>query len=449
MSALLIIDSEPRHAGELAALAAGFELSATLAANLRQARELLAAGSYSLILLDPDLPDGCGLDLLVEDAIPAAADVVIMSRCDADDHAARCMRLGVDGYLHKPVSRAQLQARLGSLREDAAQEADSGRDEPAVKLLGESRPMRHLRRMLSRVAATEATVLLVGESGTGKELAALTLHQQSARREEPFVPVNGGAIPADLAESQLFGHEKGAFTGADKPHDGFFRQAAGGTLFLDEITEMEAGLQVKLLRALETGCVRPVGGKQEVPVDVRVIGATNRDPAEAVADGRLREDLYYRLNEFPVELPPLRNRGRDVLLLAEAFLAQLAEEHGRQVTLSDEARDCLRIHDWPGNVRELRNAMSRAFILADSRIEAVDLPSAILDPNEPGGDLLRVRVGETIAAAEKKLILATLAQNEGDRSRTARELGISVKTLYNRLKSYEEDASAQAPASQA
>jgi len=280
---------------------------------------------------------------------------------------------------------------------------------------------------------------VIGESGTGKELVAETVHALSRRADRPLLAVNCGAVAPNLIESELFGHEKGSFTGADRRKAGYFERARGGTLFLDEITEMPAELQVKLLRVLETRRFLRVGGTEPIESDVRIVAATNRDPAEAVEAGDLREDLYYRLNVFPITLPPLRERGEDIELLAQHFLDELNEQEGTQKRWSQTALEAIRARPWPGNVRELRNAVHRAFILADTEI-GEDVLTA-LDPVAEGGDTrrgdaLEVPVGTEIAAVEKRLILATLEHLDGDKKKAAEMLGISLKTLYNRLNVY-------------
>lgn len=305
----------------------------------------------------------------------------------------------------------------------------------APRLLGSSKPMKMLRAMIEKVAPTAAGVLVMGESGTGKEIIANSIHEASARRDRPFVAINCGALPANLVEAELFGYEKGAFTGAVRAHQGCFERASGGTLFLDEITEMPPELQVTLLRALETGRFCRVGGAQEISVDVRVIAATNRDPAVAVASGCLREDLLYRLAVFPIQVPALRERDDDIELLAQHFLDRLNADAGTGKRLSDEARTFLRRHSWPGNVRELRNAVQRAFILAD---EVLDFGDAIA--TQPAftlrGDALHFRIGTALEDIEREVIFATLAHCQGRRKQTAELLGVSVKTLYNRLNEY-------------
>jgi DNA-binding NtrC family response regulator len=295
--------------------------------------------------------------------------------------------------------------------------------------------MQGVYDLIAKVAPTDVPVLVVGETGTGKELAAETVHGMSRRRDGPFVPVNCGAIAPGLIESELFGHERGSFTGADRAHRGYFEKANRGTLFLDEITEMPAELQVKLLRVLETGAVERVGSGDGVRVDVRVVAATNRRPEQAVADGRLREDLLYRLNAFPIVLPPLRERGDDVALLAEHFLGALNDgSEGEPKAFTRPALARLRAHSWPGNVRELRNVVQRAFILAPNDIDMDALPLGVWE--ERSDTSLMVRVGTSIEEAEKRLILATLEHCAGDKKRAAERLGISLKTLYNRLAVY-------------
>ncbi|HVK99056.1 MAG TPA: sigma-54 dependent transcriptional regulator, partial [Dongiaceae bacterium] len=288
------------------------------------------------------------------------------------------------------------------------------------------------------------TVLITGESGTGKELVAQTLHSLSNRHHAPFLAVNCGAISPQLIESEMFGHEKGSFTGATREHKGYFERANGGTLFLDEVTEMPVELQVKLLRVLETGYFMRVGSEREIESDVRVIAATNRVPDEAVAAGKLREDLLYRLQVFPLQLPPLHARGEDIDQLAQHFLAELNEREHVKRQVTPEALARLRSYNWPGNVRELKNVVHRAFIMANDVIDVDCLPPEFGGVSQPKGPSFMVRVGSSIADVERRLILATLEQYDGNKETAAEVLGISLKTLYNRLHDYkaEEEASA-------
>jgi DNA-binding NtrC family response regulator len=295
--------------------------------------------------------------------------------------------------------------------------------------------MQVLYDQLSRVAPTSATVMLIGESGTGKELAAATLHELSRRRDAAFLPLNCGAVAPQLIESELFGHERGSFTGADRQHKGFFERANGGTIFLDEITEMPMELQVKLLRVLETSTVTRVGGTQLIASDVRVICATNREPEKAVADNKLREDLYHRLNVFPIRLPPLRERDTDIEQLAQFFLDQLNKTEGTNKSFSRDALVRLYQHSWPGNVRELKNYVQRTFIMADDIIE-LDVAISDAPPKTDDGTTITIRVGTPLEEVERRVTMATLAYCGHVKRKAAEILGVSLKTLYNRLETY-------------
>ncbi len=307
-------------------------------------------------------------------------------------------------------------------------------------LYGSSPAMLELYEHIGRVACTDATALLIGESGTGKELIARTIHDHSARKDAPFIAVNCGAIPDELIEAELFGHEKGSFTGAVQGRIGYFEHANNGTLFLDEVTEMSPVRQVKLLRALETGTFFRVGGSDLISSNVRVIAATNRDPAVAVKENGLREDLMYRLAVFPLRAPPLREREGDRELLAQHFLATLNEQEGASKTLSKRALDMVRTWSWPGNVRELKNAVYRAFILAESVVE-LPHPHLVSRVKKPvtQGESMSVWIGTPLADAQKQIILGTLKYCGGDKRRAAKALGVSLKTLYNRLSTYGDD----------
>jgi DNA-binding NtrC family response regulator len=318
-------------------------------------------------------------------------------------------------------------------------------------LLGNSVAMQEVFRLIERVGPTEAGVLLTGESGSGKELAAQMIHESSARRGKPFIAINCGAIPPGLIEAELFGYEKGSFTGAMRAHAGVFERADGGTLLLDEVTEMPLDMQTRLLRVLESRKFYRVGANTEYTTDVRVIAATNRCPLSAVQAGQLREDLLYRLAVFPIDMPPLRNRGDDVELLANHFLAELNAQSGDQKRLSAHARMTLRQHSWPGNVRELKNCIERAFILADSVLELAPLiqnaarnePWAGAQPSAGNGtaadrERLEIRVGSRIYDMERSLIEATLDYFKGNKRRAADALGCSLKTLYNKLNGYSQ-----------
>ncbi|MEJ8566070.1 sigma-54-dependent transcriptional regulator [Elongatibacter sediminis] len=368
---------------------------------------------------------------------------------DSTDHhrAARGMQIGASDFFERPVDLERLRANLDRFLAEMESDPDPDSDANVHKsgrglLKGESPAMQRVYRLVRKVAPTEVTVLVVGESGCGKELISRSIHELSNRADGPFVAMNCGAISGELIESELFGHTKGAFTGAHAAHTGFFERARGGTLLLDEITEMDLELQVKLLRVLETRTIRRVGGEKDIEIDVRLIAATNRDPEEAIAEGALREDLYYRLAEFPMRVPPLRERGDDIVLLAEFFLAEQVERNGIDKALSDEVKELLRLHQWPGNVRELKNAVARAYIIAGPEIVADDLPGSVPAGGALSGDYVRIPVGSPLEVAERRVILATLEHFENDKPRAADALGISLKTLYNRLKKYQRRESA-------
>ncbi len=480
MAYILIVEDDDNSAEMLAALVTDAGHTASIATDLQQARQQLVLHSPDLVLLDLHLPDGSGLDLFADERLRGDADIVLITGQASVDTSVQALRLGAADYLVKPINLKQLRRVLdrltGSPRPhrpargagdvDAAP-GEAGADvEGFGKLRGRSAPMRRVYAQIQRVAPTAVNVLVVGESGTGKEIVAETIHEQSRRRNGPFLAINCGAISSQLIESELFGHEKGSFTGALRQHQGFFERADGGTLFLDEITEMPLDLQVKLLRVLETGRFSRVGSDTLLETDVRIIAATNRVPSEAVADQKLREDLYYRLNVFQILLPPLRERREDIALLAPLFLEQLGRREGVERELEPSAIAQLQHHDWPGNVRELRNIVHRAAIMSDGkRIAAVEIPGVSLpDPatlalDEPavapgpasvppattgvpmaagGRDMICVPVGTSLADMERRLIEASLAACGGVREKTAAMLGISAKTLYNRLRQYEQ-----------
>lgn len=313
-----------------------------------------------------------------------------------------------------------------------------------LRLIGNSPGMRKVRELIARVAPTDSTVLIYGESGCGKELVAESIHAMSPRAGKPFVAINCAAIPATLIEAELFGHERGSFTGAMRTREGVFERANGGTLLLDEITEMPLDLQSRLLRVLETKRLNRVGGSADLPVDVRVIASTNRLPAQAFEEGRLREDIYYRLAVLTVELPPLRDRGDDILVLAEFFLGELNLRNATRKRLSDELRARFMRHRWPGNVRELRNAVERAYILCDGELNLGENEMPTLRGGSEGGGTMHgneihMPIGATLDEIERTFILATLRHFDGDKRRAADVLGCSLKTLYNKLHAYQRE----------
>ena len=445
----LVVDDDENIREALTELAQREGFRATGAGSLAEARLRLKESRPDVVMTDLGLPDGNGLDLLADLPEPPRPEIILITGNATVDSAIAAIRTGVLDYLEKPVDTRRLKSVLANVsrtlqlkQENQALRFELRKLGRFEGMIGVSTAMQKVYDLIARVAPTQASVLITGDSGTGKEMVAQTVHQLSTRRNGPFLPVNCSAVPATLIESQLFGHEKGSFTGAAQQHRGFFERASGGSLFLDEITEMPMELQARLLRVLETGTVMRIGSETQIQVDVRLIAATNRSPEAAVRDGKLREDLYYRLNVFPVNLPPLRDRGEDVELLADYFLSQLNQEAGTTKVLSDRSRDRLRRHSWPGNVRELKNAMHRAFIMAEDQVE-LEIPAGAMagshDAAGGGGSssgLDSIEVGLALDEVERRVILATLERYEGDKRRAAETLGISLKTLYNRLNVY-------------
>jgi two-component system, NtrC family, response regulator HydG len=441
MPQVLLVDDDPETLEWLSEFVRGEGFTVATADSLRAAQIQLTRATPDVILTDLLLPDGEGIELLAELETPESTEVVVITGHASVESAIGALRAGATDYLVKPIDIERLRGilqrvpkpehfrqEIGELRNELRQLGKVG------KTLGNSPAMQRVFDQIARVAPTSATVLLIGESGTGKEVAALSIHELSRRRRQPFLPLNCGAVSPQLIESELFGHEKGSFTGADRQHRGYFEQANRGTLFLDEVTEMPPDMQVKLLRVLETGSFMRVGTNEPIATDVRLIAATNRQPEKAVAEGKLREDLFHRLNVFPIILPPLRERGTDIELLAQHFLAELnAQEHTNK-RFSTAAVAALYAHTWPGNVRELKNYVHRAHILSDDIID-VDLAPETFVSSQPG-PLLTVRIGSTLDEANRRLIEATLLECGNVKRKAAEILGISLKTLYNRLAVY-------------
>jgi DNA-binding NtrC family response regulator len=403
----------------------------------------------AVVIADVELPGMDGLALLhrLTDELQRVPAIVITGK-GSEERAVAAIEAGAFWYIEKPlqpsVLHALLDRALGKARDNrkvaalTRQLRDAGR---LGSLVGASRPMQEIMRLIEQAAPSPASVLITGETGTGKEVVARTLHQLSPRASRPFVAINCSAIPETLMESEIFGHEKGAFTGAAERRLGCFELADGGTLLLDEIGEMPAPTQAKLLRVLEDRKVRRLGSKTETPVDVRVLAATNKDPAQAVSHGHLRQDLYYRLNVFHINLPPLRDHKEDLPLLTEHILRDLNSKHGRQVRgVQPEVAALFQGYSWPGNIRELRNVLERALIVCDrDLIGRGHLPEDFGRGRAAGSsDLssLRFPPGATVDAVERELILQTLATTS-NKTRAAELLGISLKTLHNKLKEYE------------
>lgn len=437
MPHLLIVDDEQDIRELIADIAQEQGFSVAQAGNIKQARIQIERQAPNVVLMDMQLPDGNGIEFWENVALKNARVVFITGHSSVDS-AIQALRCGAVDYLRKPLRLQRLQAILSELKLLYVEGTNRDANQVFERMIGESEPMMLLRQHIERVAPTRATVLLIGESGTGKELAAEAVHRASARHKKPFMPLNCGAISPNLIESELFGHEKGSFTGADRQHKGFFERAHGGTLFLDEITEMPMELQVRLLRVLETGTFMRVGTQEELLTDVRIIAATNRNPEEAVAQGILRQDLYHRLSVFPLQLPPLRERKDDIVLLAHHFLDHFNAEHKTQKKFSAQALQTMQNNHWPGNIRELRNYVYRNYILADDVLEAESGAFELEGKSDDSQSEISVSIGVPLADANRQLILATLKQCGGVKKTAAEMLGISLKTLYNRLEEYGE-----------
>jgi DNA-binding NtrC family response regulator len=438
---VLLVDDNADFRSKVAKLARSCGCEVTAATTFDAARRSTADREFDLLLVDVALPDGDGFDFVEEIDLAAHGRIAVVAASPSLETAVRAVRMPVAEYLMKPVPADALVrllegARLRALTRRPPETGQLG------GMIGQSPAMRTLFEQLRRVAPLDVCLFLHGESGTGKELVARAIHGLSGRAGR-FVAVNCGAVAPDLLSSQLFGHERGSFTGAVQTHTGFFEQAAGGTLFLDEVTEMPQELQVFLLRVLETRTLMRVGGTRELPFDVRVVAASNRDPRQAVAAGRLRADLYYRLAEFPIEIAPLRDRRDDVPLLVRHFAARLNERYGRSRRFDASSLRRLAEYDWPGNVRELRHAVQRHYILSDDDTISVRLP-----PPRPQADsdgTVRFRVGMKFADVEREMLLRTLASCGDNKRRAARKLGITAKTVYNRLQRYRSRGLLDAP----
>ncbi len=445
---ILVVDDDPAMREVLAMRLRNWDLDVGTAGDGSEAQRLATSFAPDVVLSDVVMPDVSGLELLsVLKKDDPERPVILLTAHGTLDMAVDAMKAGAHDFLTKPIDYEKLRLVLDTALRDLKSLLDSrklrsklGSDKGLGDFVGTSKPMQEVYDLIQAVGPSSASVLVTGESGTGKELVARSIHDLSPRFGRPFVAVNSAAIPKDLLESEVFGHEKGAFTGAIGRRAGCFENAHKGTLFLDEIAEMPMALQPKLLRVLEDGRVRRLGGSQEFDVDVRVVAATNRPPKEAIEKGLLREDLYFRLNVFQIDLPPLRRRSSDVPLIAQSFIEALNEKHGHQVeAVRPEAMELLKNYPWPGNVRELKNILERAVILAGSRwIELCHLPPYLTQPQTSGRDGIVLPVGVTAAEAERQLILQTLERTGNNKAEAARQLGLDVKTIRNKLKTYEE-----------
>ncbi|MDP3846288.1 MAG: sigma-54 dependent transcriptional regulator [Pseudomonas sp.] len=434
----LIVDDEPDIRELLEITLGRMKLDTRSARDVKEAREWLAREPFDLCLTDMRLPDGTGLELVqhIQQRHPHVP-VAMITAYGSLDTAINALKAGAFDYLTKPVDLTRLRELVNS----ALRLGTTGSDERSVddRLLGDTPPMRTLRSQISKLARSQAPVYISGESGSGKELVARLIHEQGPRLEKPFVPVNCGAIPSELMESEFFGHKKGSFTGAIEDKQGLFQAANGGTLFLDEVADLPLPMQVKLLRAIQEKAVRAVGGQQELIVDVRVLCATHKDLAAEVAAGRFRQDLYYRLNVIELCVPSLRERREDIPLLAARMLARLAQGSGlASATLSDDALAKLKSYRFPGNVRELENMLERAYTLCENeQIQASDLRLAETQTSSESGEISLAGINnleDYLESIERKLIEQALEETRWNRTAAAERLGMTFRSLRYRLK---------------
>lgn len=437
---VLVVDDEANERQGLTELLSAWGYEVDSAGDGQQAMERLQVALPQAVITDIRMPRMDGLELLARIRQQwGDLPVLVLTGQGSKESVVECLRLRANDYIEKPVRGEDLQRRLADLTPSSG---GGGGESEEWEFIGDSAGMREIRQAIRQVGPTTASVLITGESGTGKEVVARLIHLQGPRRERTFLAVNCAAIPESLMESELFGHERGAFTGAVERRAGCFELAEGGTLLLDEIGEMPLPTQAKLLRVLEDRKLRRLGSKSELPVNVRVLAATNKDPERAVAAGQLRNDLYYRLNVFHLHLPPLREHLEDLPALAAGWLRRLNQRHGRHIEgLSPALLAVLARHQWPGNVRELRNTLERALIVGDGPVlEPRHLPAGFGQARAAAMDeahTVRVPLGATVAEGERLLILRTLEAERNNKTRAAERLGISLKTLQNKLKEYQ------------
>lgn len=447
---VLIVEDELNARLGLAELISGWGYRTEMAEDGVEALEKIASFQPSLLVLDMRMPRMDGLQLLASlQEQERKLSVIMLTAQGTIDSAVEAMRLGAYDYIQKPVDPHRLRTILAnaSRQQETERELEITRrrlrDTGVLgSLIGQSKAMQEIFVLIEQIASSNVSVLITGESGTGKEIVSRTLHQLSPRANKPFVAVNCAAIPETLIESEIFGHEKGAFTGAVERRAGCFELAEEGTLLLDEIGEMPVATQAKLLRVLEDRRLRRLGSKVETAVDVRVLAATNKNPQSAIANGQLRSDLFYRLNVFNIHMPPLRQHKEDIPLLVEGMIRDMNTRHGRSVQgASEELLAIFSAYDWPGNVRELRNTLERAVILCgDGMLQRSHLPPGFgvqtSGAASTATEQVSVPVGATVEAAERLLILKTLDTTGNNKTRAAEILGISLKTLHNKLKEY-------------
>lgn len=452
---ILIVDDDNGHRLMLEALISKWGYAVTCAVNGAEAVEKVEDGPYDVVLMDIRMPDMDGITALkgIKGHNPAVP-VVLMTAYSAVETAVEALKSGAYDYLIKPLDFDVLKLTLGRTLEHSQLKTENRqlKERSQRAIIGNSTTIRHMMEMIETVAPSEATILITGKSGTGKELVARSIHQFSQRKDGPWVAVNCAALTESLLESELFGHEKGAFTGADKRREGRFLQASGGTLFLDEIGEISLQMQVKLLRALQQREIQRVGSDETLAVDVRIVAATNRDLLTEIQEGRFREDLYYRLNVVSIPVPSLNEHREDIPLLAQHFMSVYGQRNRKEIKgFTPQAMEMMIRYDWPGNVRELENAVERAVVLLFGNfISERELPQAVIQAYQPDAAPCPPTVAALLPSApsasssstlddmERSFILQTLKDAGDNKSEAAKRLGISRKTLHSKLKQYEE-----------
>ena len=435
MARILLVDDDSDFTSATQILLRAEDHDVSTVGTVEEASAVLRREAFDMLFVDLSLPDGSGLELIRDDGPKA----VIITGHPSIESAIRAVRGRVVDYLVKPLDKNQLIKSIESAALDkVSRRAPSIDSIRPANMVGESGAMKSLIKSITEYGPTEVTILITGESGTGKDLVAQALHN-ACNTDAKFVPVNCGAIPRELVASELFGHEKGSFTGAGAKRVGIFERAKNGTVFLDEIGELPLDQQVQLLRVLETGSMVRVGGEKEIPMTARIIAATNKDLEKEVSEGKFREDLYFRLMVLPIHVVPLREREGDIALLANYFLELYAKEHGTPSEFTPQVLAKLESYHWPGNVRELKHAVLRAAILNRGKVKVDTLPDNFDRPPKWSEDAQGLRAGMSIRDVEKTLIEKTLEHFDGNKKLTAEALGISLKTLYNRLCEYEED----------
>ena len=442
---ILVIDDDDAHRTAMVVMLEDEDYEVGEAASAEEALERLNKHRYDLIITDYKMQKIDGMELLkiITDRNPLQR-VIMVTGYGSIEHAVEAIHTGALNYIPKPVDPKKLKSAIKKALESAPvvdKKVSRAEKKPVStvhfdEIVGKGKPIKLVLKKIREIADIDVPVLITGESGTGKELVARAIHQASKRSDKPFIAVNTGAIAKDLIISELFGHEKGSFTGAVDQKKGKFEEANGGTLFLDEISTMSESVQIALLRVLENHTIDRVGGKREIPVNVRIVAATNENLEDCIADGTFREDLYYRLNVYLMELPPLRDRIEDIPILSEHFIQNFNQEYNRQIkNISPEAMELLKNYGWRGNVRELRNVILRAMISAKNEIKKSDLPINTIKGTMPGEEI-RFLAGTSLPEIEKESIIKTMKKVKGNKAKAAELLGISRRSLYNKIAEY-------------